>query len=505
MAAPACEGASAGTARDQIRMRVFTASLATETNTFAPLYVDRSAFESAFYRPPGTHPETPTLCSAPTVAARRRAASEGYDLVEGTATWAEPAGLVSREGYESLRDEILGQLRAALPVDIVLLGLHGAMVAQGYDDCEGDLIAQVRALAGRDCVIGIELDMHCHLSAAMVDGADIIVAFKEFPHTDFLARAEDLVELCLRTARGQVKPVSAVFDCRGLAAFMTSREPGRSFVDRIKALEGHDGILSISVAHGFQAADVADVGTKVVVIADGDKEKAAALAKQLGLEILGWGQGTSPKHYKPEEGIAAALELAEPGKPVVLADRWDNPGGGVAGDSSVMVEALLRHPDIPAAIGALWDPIAVSLCRAAGVGAEIPLRFAGKAAPTSGRPIDAIVQVIGTTADLLIPFEQSWVSLGPAAAIRIGLLDIVLASTRVQTFSPPVFTDLGIDLTAKTLVVVKSSNHFHAAFAPIAASVLYLDSGGPYPPDASKIPYTKVKRPFSPLDPNPWL
>ena len=103
--------------------------------------------------------------------------------------------------------------------------------------------------------------------------------------------------------------MSPVFDCRGLAAFMTSREPGRSFVDRRRAMEGQDGILSISVAHGFQAADVADVGTKVLVIADGDEAKAAALAKQLGLEILRWGQGASPKHYKPEEGIAAALEL----------------------------------------------------------------------------------------------------------------------------------------------------------------------------------------------------
>jgi microcystin degradation protein MlrC len=379
------------------------------------------------------------------------------------------------------------------------------MVARGYDDCEGDLIARIRALAGPDCIIGAELDMHCHLTAQMVENADAIVAFKEFPHTDFLARAEDLLELCLKAARKQVKPVSAVFDCRGLAAFMTSREPGRSFVDRIMAMEGRDGILSISVAHGFQAADVADVGTKVLVIADGDGEKAAVLAKELGLEILRWGQGSMPRHYKPEEGIAEALKLAEPGRPVVLADRWDNPGGGVAGDSSVMVEALLKHPEVPAAIGAMWDPVAVSLCRAAGVGATIPLRFIGKAAPSSGRPIDAVVEVIGTTEDLLIPFEQSWVSLGAAAAIRIGRLDIVLASTRAQTFSPPVFTNLGVDLASKTVVVVKSSNHFHAAFAPIAASVLYLDSGGPYPPDASRIPYTKVRRPFSPLDPNPWL
>lgn len=170
-----------------------------------------------------------------------------------------------------------------------------------------------------------------------------------------------------------------------------------------------------------------------------------------------------------------------------------------------MVEALLRHPEIPAAIGALWDPVAVSFCRAAGVGAEIDLRFGGKAASTSGKPIDARVVIRGVTDDLLVPFEQSWVSLGPAAAVSIGNLDVVLASTRAQTFSPPVFTDLGVDLAAKKIVVVKSSNHFHAAFAPIAHKVHYLDTGGPYPSNTAKIPYTKARRPLSPLDPNPWL
>jgi microcystin degradation protein MlrC len=487
-------------------MRVFVASLATETNTFSPLFVDRSAFEGAFYCPPGTHPETPTLCSGPMVAARRRARTDGFTLFEGTATWAEPAGLVSREAYESLRDEILDQLRAAMPVDVVMFGLHGSMVARGYDDCEGDLLAHARAIAGPDAIVGAELDMHCHLTDQMVEAANVITAFKEFPHTDFLERAEDLVDLCLRAARREIAPVSAVFDCRAITGFMTSREPGRSFVDRMLALEGQDGILSISVAHGFQAADVYDVGTKVLVIADGaeNQEKAAALAERLGREILCWGaSGGGPYHFKPEEAIEQAL--SELGQPVILADRWDNPGGGVAGDSTVMVAALLRHPEIPAAIGALWDPVAVAFCRAAGVGTEIDLRFGGKAASTSGKPIDARVVVRGITDDLLVPFEQSWVSLGAAAAITIGNLDIVLSSTRAQTFSPPVFTDLGIDLASKKIVVVKSSNHFHAAFAPIAHKVHYLDTGGPYPSDTAKIPYTKARRPLAPMDPNPWL
>ncbi len=121
-------------------MRIFTASLATETNTFSPVPTDRASFEMAFYAAPGKHPETPTLCSSPIVALRRRAERDRLTVIEGTATWAEPGGLVQRKAYEDLRDEILGQLSAAMPVDAVILGLHGAMVAQGYDDCEGDLL-----------------------------------------------------------------------------------------------------------------------------------------------------------------------------------------------------------------------------------------------------------------------------------------------------------------------------------------------------------------------------
>jgi microcystin degradation protein MlrC len=482
-------------------LRIFAASLGTETNTFAPIPTDRRAFEKSYY-PPGTHPDTPTLCSAPLVAARAAAAAGGHTLIEGTATWAEPAGLVGRATYEGLRDEILDQLRAALPVDVVLFGLHGAMVAHGYDDCEGDLIARARAIAP-GAVIGAELDLHAHLSEAMVANATAIVAFKEFPHTDFLARAEELVSLCVRAAAGEIAPKPAVFDCRMIGGYMTSREPGRSFVDRLQAMEGRDGILSISVIHGFQAADVYDVGTKVLVYGDGEGSGAAALAERLGRELISWGDAGVPVHLKTAEAVAEAIRL--PGGPVVLADRWDNPGGGVAGDSTFLIAELLKHPEVPSAVGALWDPVAVQFCLAAGPGARMPLRFGGKAAATSGNPIDAEVKVTATTANLAIPFEQSTVSLGAAAAIRIGMLDVVLASARAQTFHPAVFTSLGIDLKAKKIVVVKSSNHFYAAFAPLASAVIYVDCGGPYPPDPARIAYTKIRRPITPLDPNPWL
>src|SRR5690349_16107462 len=124
-------------------MRVFSASLATEISTFSPIPTDLSSFKEGFYCPPGTHPDEPRLFSAPLAVARRRAEADGFTLIEGTCTATQPAGMVSRDAYETLRDEILGQLRAALPVDAVILGLHGAMVAHGYDDCEGDLLASV--------------------------------------------------------------------------------------------------------------------------------------------------------------------------------------------------------------------------------------------------------------------------------------------------------------------------------------------------------------------------
>ncbi|MFY7963185.1 MAG: M81 family metallopeptidase [Elsteraceae bacterium] len=484
-------------------MRMFVASLATETNTFAPLPVDRADFERDFYAPPGRHPDTPMLCSAPLIAARRRAKTDGFTLIEGSCAWAEPAGRVARGAYESLRDEILGQLKAALPVDVALFGLHGAMVADGYDDCEGDLLARAREIVGPKTVIGAEYDLHCHLSPKRVDAADLSILFKEFPHTDFLARAEELVDLSLRAARGEIRPTTALFDCRTLSSgFMTNQPAGRAFIDRVQALEGKAGVLSISIGHGFSAGDVPEAGGKVLVITDGAPDKASALAEALGREVIAFQKTAAPPHYKPEEAVA--LTRAATKFPLAFGDRWDSPGGGVPGDGTIMIETLLRHPDLPAALGVLWDPIAVELCRSAGVGGNLWLRIGGKATPISGSPVDAHVVVKALSPDLVIPFQESRVSLGAAACVSIGQLDVVLGSKRSQTFSPPAFTQMGIDLAAKKIVVVKSSNHFSAAFAKIGASIHYLDTGGPFPYDPSKVTYQRVRRPIAPLDANPW-
>ena len=170
-----------------------------------------------------------------------------------------------------MRDEILAQLQAAMPLDGVLLGLHGAMVAHGYDDVEGDIIERVRAIVGPGCVIGVELDPHCHLTLKRVRLADVIVCYKEFPHTDVVERAEDLLELVLGTLRGKIKPVMSLYDCRQISSYPTTLPLMRAFVDRIKAMEGKDGILSISIVHCFPYADVPELASRVLVVTDDDK------------------------------------------------------------------------------------------------------------------------------------------------------------------------------------------------------------------------------------------
>ena len=482
-------------------MRLFAASLHTETNTFAPIPTDLESFADTYYRP-GTHPDHPTTtASALLVVARRRSRSDGFTLIEGTVTGAHPAGTTSRQAYETLRDEILAQLRAALPVEAVALGLHGAMVAHGYDDCEGDLLAHAREIVGPRVTIGATLDPHCHMTPTMLAAADVLICYKENSHTDFIERAGELVTLLLRTARGEIRPVSSVWDCRMIDLFMTSREPMRGFVDRISALEGKDGVLSISVVHGFSGADVPHLGTKMLVVTDNRKAHGDMLAEKLGRELYGLRGKCFTELLTPDQGLDRAL--ATPGAPVVLADCLDNPGGGLAGDSTTILHRMLARGITDAVVGALWDPMAVRFCHGAGEGARLWLRFGGKAAPTSGVPVDAEVEVTKVVKGATQNFASSVVSIGDAAAIRVSGIDVVLESTRAQTFDPSLFRNLGIEPADRKIVVVKSYGHFRAGFAPIAKDILYIDAGGPYPSDIRNVSYARIPRPIWPINPDP--
>src|SRR5512140_1227028 len=322
-------------------MRIFSATLATETNTFSPMPTSIDGFKECVFLRPGAHPaDAPRMCTAPLFVARNRAARDGFTLIEGSCFAASPAGTVNQADYEFMRDEVLGQLRAALPLDAVLFGLHGAMVAHGYDDVEGDLLERARAIVGPQCVIGVEHDPHCHMTLKRMRNCDIMICYKEFPHTDVAERAEDLLDLVLRTVRGEIRPVMSVYDCRQVGSYPTTRPLMRGFVDGMTALEGKDGILSVSAVHCFPYADVAELSGRILVVADGDKNRADALATKLGEEFVSMRGRTQPEFLTVVDGVKAAM--AFDGAPVVIADPADNAGGGAPSDNTSILRELMR-------------------------------------------------------------------------------------------------------------------------------------------------------------------
>lgn len=484
-------------------MRVFIACLGTETNTFSSLPTGEQTFRDTALFDGDATGRPPTAFSLPLHVWRKRAEAEGHTVVEGLCAFAQPAGRTIRRVYEGYRDRILAQAEGALPLDLVLVNMHGAMVAEGYDDCEGDLLARLRAVVGPEAVIGGELDLHCHIAPTMLEAATALVTYKEYPHIDIGERADDLFRLCHDAALGRSTPVMAAHDCRMISMWRTTSPAMRDFVADMKAREGSDGILAVSFGHGFPWGDVAEVGAKTLVVADGDKAKAAALAADLGARLWAMREETRPTALAIDEAIDRALAID--GGPVVLADVSDNAGGGAPSDSTFILERLIARGVGDVASGLYWDPVAVRFCMEAGEGADLRLRIGGKCGPDSGDPVDLAVTVerIATGADQT--FGSSRNRIGDAVWVRAeGGLDLVLNTVRTQVFHPDAFSAVGLDPAARKMVVVKSTQHFHAGFAPIAREILYVAAPGAIAPDFAAIPYTKLTKPYWPRVDDPW-
>ena len=478
-------------------MKTFIACLGTETNTFSPIPTGEETFaETMLYHGDATSHE-PSLFSGPLHVWRRAAELEQRKVVESLAAFAQPAGVTIRQVYEKFRDEILDDLRSAMPVEVVLINMHGAMVAEGYDDCEGDLLACIREIVGPDVIVGAELDLHCHISEAMMDNANVIVTFKEYPHIDPQERAQELFDICSAAARGSVRPKMATFDLNMINSYRTPMEPMKSFVARMQSLEGHDGVLSVSMSHCFPYGDVADVGAKMLVVTDNDTEQAQQVARQLGQEIWDLREAIAA----PRVHIDEALDLATKAPPgsVVLADVADNAGGGAPSDSTFVLQHLLETNTTSVLSGLYWDPVAVRFCLEAGEGSTLQLRIGGKCGPTSGAPVDLEVTVRATLRNGTQSFGPSTNLTGDIVWVQSSNgIDLVLNATRTQVFNPDVFTQLGIDLTNYRIIVVKSTQHFYAGFEPIAAAIYYVSGPGTLTSDYGSIPFTKRTTPYWP-------
>lgn len=481
--------------------RIFTATLGTETNTFAPLPTSLQSFKDLVYVPADEMAaKVDRFRTGPLFALLERKSKAGdVEIALGPAFFAQPGGTTTRATYENLRDQLLEALKLAGPVSGVALGLHGAMVADGYPDCEGDLISRVRSIVGPSVPIAIELDPHCHISEEMRAGADIVILYKEYPHTDVNERAVELVDILCDTIDKTLIPSTSYAVTNFVAAFHTTEDPYKGFIDRVREIEASDDrVLSISIAHGFPWGDTADMGSGVLVVTNEAKSHGDEIALSLAEELKDLRFAAAEKSVSVPDMVAIASRAEN--RPVIVADAADNPGGGAPSDSTYVLRALLDAGVTNVAAGLIWDPHAVRIASDAGEGASLSLRVGGKTCALSGDPLDLLVRVDRVIGDGYENFAGMKWRLGQAVAVSAGETELVLTTQRIQCFSPFSFEQFGIDPAAKQVLIVKSSQHFRAAFADIAGDVVYVRAPGVVTEDLSTLPYREINRPKWPID-----
>ena len=473
--------------------RLFAGGIGTETNVFSPIPTGYDDYEIA--GPEDDEARDRIIFGRSFQQYRQVVTARGHEYVQGTYAFALPAGLTSNRTWLRLRDSLVDEIRAAMPVHAVLLTLHGAMAARGVEDCESDLVAAIRDVVGEEAVIGALLDNHCDLPDTLIDRTDVVITFKEYPHTDTEARATELASIVVDTTEKKVSPVMATFDCRMVGAYPTTSQPMRDFVDkRLTGSEGQPGVLSVSLAHGFPFSDVRGLGARMLVVADGDEKLAAELAQRLGREFAALRKDVTLFPLDLEAGLDHALALPETGKPVVMTDMSDNAGGGAPGDATFVLRALLERGVTNAGIAPLCDPAAVRLAFAAEQGSQLDVRLGGKLGPASGDPLDLTVTVKGLVRDLVQRWPQGEavfadVPCGDSALLECDGVDIVVISNRHQAFGLELFTAFGVDPGTYRFICVKSINHFNAAYGPIASEIVYSSPPGALVMDPRKVPY----------------
>lgn len=432
----------------------------------------------------------------------------GWSPVLSVVADATPSGKLTRDCYEAIAGEIVTDAAREQP-DVVLLNLHGAMVAEHQDDGEGELIERIHGAVGSATVIAATLDLHANVTDRMAQTADILVSYRTYPHIDTYETAEEAVDLVARTLSGEIKPVTVV--CRGPQIIgldggrTTSPGPMTEALAMAAKLKVERGLLSVSLNAGFFKADIAEVGPSVVIVGEGDRGRLEAHAAPLLEHIKATRDVSTVTYATVANAISVARNKGRVGAPVVIADFADNPGGGGYSDSTGILRGLLAAGIDNAAISPIFDPTSASACHAAGLGATLTLDVGGKIDPDLAPP----ARVTGTVTHLSDgrftitgPMMTGMrIDLGPTATLKCGGVEIVIGSKRFQNYDLGYFRIGGIEPKDRAVLVVKSMQHFRAAYAPIASEIVVVDEGdGITSSEVARLPFKKVRRPVYPLD-----
>jgi len=497
-----------------VRMNVFVAGFQHETNTFAPSKANWAAFLAGAGYPPVSRGDAMLELIGPTSLPMggfiREARARGWTLKPSIWAGAVPSAHVTRDAFERIATAVIEDLTAAMAdggVDAIYLDLHGAAVAEHLDDAEGELLARIRERVGPSMTLVASLDLHANVTERMLRHASAMTAFRTYPHVDMAetgARAASLLAQLHEGARWATR-VSRIPFLLPLNAQCTLMAPAQGLMQRLATLEAETGV-QLSFAMGFPAADFPECGATVFGHGP-DAEVLQRTVQALAADVVARRSEWALELMAPRDAVQQALSISqdEDLAPVVIADTQDNPGAGGDANTTGLLHALLaagagqRWPG-RVALGLLCDPQAAAAARAAGVGALIELKLGTAVTTYNGGLSDPPVRcrcVVRAVSDGVVPLHGPMTAggtahLGASACLDIDGVLVAVSSAKSQMLDLDLFRYLGIEPARMKLMVVKSSVHFRAAFAPIASRIWVAKAPGPMAADPADLPWRKL-------------
>src|SRR5262245_55292389 len=418
--------------------------------------------------------------------------------------WATPSGPVDDSVLDEVTDRLIADYRASR-IDGVLLALHGAMVTPRYPSADTEVLRRVRTAIGPETPLVVSLDFHANCDPAMPAFADALVGYQTYPHIDQRRRGLLAANLLARTIRKEIQPVCYIAKRPMMANILgqaTDREPMKGLMAGAREAERRHGMLSIIVMGGVSYADVPCIGPSVIAVADANRDLAHTVAEELADRVWAMRHDLYVTCATPADAVHRAIE-ADRG-PVVLVDLGDNVGGGSAGDGTVLLAELLVQR-AEGAVVTLFAPAAVAECLRLGMGERFDGPVGGQVDRFHGDP----VQVSGIVAGLL---DGKWVETearhggerhkdqGPTAVVQLaGGNTLVLNSLQTPPFSLGQLTTVGVDPAKAKVIVVKAAVAYKAAYAPVAAEIIEVDTPGVTAVNPTRLKYHRIPRPMFPL------
>ena len=433
-------------------------------------------------------------------------AEAGIKISGGMAGLAMPSGAITAESYEQLASELVAALEETLPVDGILIALHGATVSEQFPDADGELLRRVRQLVGPELPIVVTLDLHANISPAMARHSSALIVYRTNPHLDQFERGHEAALLMAKILRHDANPVQALEApplVLPISCQYTKEDPARQLYADLDEVLTWPGILSASVAMGFYFAHVEEMGTSFVAVADSD----AALARQAAARMAtrAWERRQSFLSHLPDAATAVRRALQSGNKPVVLMDIGDNVGGGSPADSTILFSEVMRQGGRNAMV-ILCDAEAVRACAASGVGNSIALRVGARSDDRHGTPVEIQGRVRSLSDGIFVEKQVRHGGWGGGNQGLTAVVEtneqhtVVLTSLRMAPMSLEQVISLGIHPEQKDILIVKGVVAPRAAYEPIAGELILVDTPGVTSNNPANFNYRHRRRPLYPLE-----